>query len=199
MTYEPMKNNRAGFDPVGAEWGYILDDRPNEQPWRGMVPLAERPFTWPYQLHADRYGRYGSARLAPDWAFYAWRNEYVLASWDPSAPHVVDCRTMLERRYAPAGEVSDWPANPFAGEGNDRWRVFEWRADIALNLLAGTCRPRAVGARGRDRGGAAQGRQAAGVLPRPVRALAGRRPAAPGSGLRPVRLALRQGGEVGTR
>jgi hypothetical protein len=138
MTYIPMANDRRDFNPMGQEWGYVCDEHPG-QDWRGMVPLNLRPFTWPYQLHTDRLGKdpYGSARLAPDCCFYAWRNEYVGASWNPQTPQAVDCATTLERRYAPAGEVSDWPANPFAGDGNDRWRVYEWRAEITLNLSLG--------------------------------------------------------------
>jgi hypothetical protein len=47
----------------------------------------------------------------------------------------VNCRTTIERRDAPPGQVSDWPANPFAGGGDDRWRVYDWTARIDLNLL----------------------------------------------------------------
>jgi hypothetical protein len=139
MTYTPMVNDRASFDPMGEDWGYILDEVPGPE-WRGMVPVNLRPCTWPYQLNTDRHGRnaYGCARLAPDWCLYAWSGQYVLAEWEPAAEHTVKCRMRLERRYAPAGEVSDWPSNPFAGEGNDRWQVCEWAVQITLNLLAGT-------------------------------------------------------------
>jgi hypothetical protein len=110
MTYTPMKNDRCEFDSMGQEWGYILDDGPGEQSWRSMVPLAERAFTWPYQLHTDRHGQrsYGSARLAPDWCFYSWHPEYVLASWGPEAPHLVQCRLWFARRYtSPGPELRD--------------------------------------------------------------------------------------------
>lgn len=139
-TYRPMRNARTDFDPMGQEWSYILDSpNANGESWRGMVPVNLRSFTWPYRLHSGRIaGTCGSARLAPDWAYYAWRNEYVLVSWMPAAERIVSCQTVLERRYAPEGEVSDWPRNPFAGEGNERWRVCEWTARITLDLLHGT-------------------------------------------------------------
>jgi hypothetical protein len=136
MTYVPMTNDRRDFDPMGKEWSYIPDEHPG-QPWRGMIPVNLRPATWPYKLHTDRLGKdpYGSVRLVPDWCCYAWGNEIAGATWSPAAEHTVNCRTTIERRYAPPGQVSDWPANPFAGEGNDRWRVYDWTARIDLNLL----------------------------------------------------------------
>jgi hypothetical protein len=138
-AYQPMTNSRPGFDPMSEVWNYISDEYPGG-PWRGLVPVSMRPFTWPYQLHTDRHGQgsYGAVRLSPDWAYYAWRNEHVLADWSPDKPHTVNCRTRLERRYTPAGEVSDWPRNPFAGEGNDHWRVYQWTVRITLDLMRGT-------------------------------------------------------------
>lgn len=138
MTYEPMTNDRREFDPVAGEWGYILDDTSADTAWRGMVPLSGRPFTWPYRLHTI-FGRnpYGSARLAPDWCFYAWSDEYVLASWSPAAEHAVTCRTTLYRRYGPEGTPPARPGDNFAGVGNDRWVYREWRLNVTLDLLRG--------------------------------------------------------------
>jgi hypothetical protein len=140
-AYTRMANDRRDFDPMGADWGYISDEFGSEAAnWRGMVPVGLRAFTWLYQLYTDRHGQhaYGSVRLAPDWCHYAWGPEYVGAEWEPASPHTVKCRGQVQRRYAPAGEVSDWPANPFAGEGNDRWHVYEWVARSTLDLLSGT-------------------------------------------------------------
>lgn len=141
MTYRPMVNARRDFDPMGEEWNYICDEYGSRAAgWRGMVPVNLRPFTWPYRLCTDRHGQnaYGCVRLAPDWCLYAWGNQYVLAGWNPAAEHMVNCRTVIERRYAPAGTKSDWPRDLFAGEGDDRWRIHEWAAYITLDLLAGT-------------------------------------------------------------
>ena len=138
MTYQPMANDRRDFDPMGQEWGYVPDEHPGQE-WRGMVACGLRPSTWPYKLYTDRHGKdpYGAVRLAPDWCLYAWGNEYVSASWVPESPHAVTCRTVIERRYAPPGQVSDWPRNPFAGEGNDHWQFYQWSACIVVNLLTG--------------------------------------------------------------
>jgi hypothetical protein len=138
-TYTPMVNDRQGFDPMGGEWSYILDEFPVDA-WRPMVARGLRHATWPYAArgHDLRGNAYYVARLAPDWCYYAWRNEYVGVSCDKSLMHVVQCRIVLERRYAPAGEASGWPQNPFAGEGNDRWRVCEWTGHVVLDLRDGS-------------------------------------------------------------
>jgi hypothetical protein len=105
-AYQPMANDRRDFDPMSAEWAYILDDgcRPPCR-WRELVPARERVATWPFEAagrHRDNSPYYG-ARLAPDWAFYAWGSEYALAGWRPGSPHEVFCH-IGATRAAPGPE-----------------------------------------------------------------------------------------------
>lgn len=95
-AYEPMIHDRAEYDPAAGPWNYILDDAPPDK-WRELVAVAQRSATWPFQ---PRYtgSRYCSARLSPDWCFYAWGSEYVLADWEPDKPQLVTCRIVVTRR-----------------------------------------------------------------------------------------------------
>lgn len=112
--YRPMRNDPAGFDPMGEDWGYILDDVPAGQ-WRELVAVCDRRETWPFQIRgasARPYKEgYWSARLSPDWCFLAWGREYIGATWDPDRPHEVSCRiTVTRRAEAREGthDLHDW-------------------------------------------------------------------------------------------
>jgi hypothetical protein len=99
-AYKPMGNDRRDFNPMGEEWGYILDETP-PTPWRELVAVRARRATWPFEVITDNrvHRSYGSVRLSPDWCFYAWGTEYVGAGWYPVAPHIVRCHLMIGRRY----------------------------------------------------------------------------------------------------
>jgi hypothetical protein len=116
MTYQPMRNAHPDFDPMGEEWGYILDSgcAPAEA-WRGMVARNLRSATWPYKLLSDRHGRYGGARLAPDWCYWAWGREYVTATWRPEEPHLIRCRLTIGRRYANAAPEAEYAGHVILG------------------------------------------------------------------------------------
>lgn len=122
MTYQPMTNDRRDFDPMGDDWSYILDNYPADT-WRQLVAVKARRASWPFAdrgITGDRWGKaWHSARLAPDWAFYAWGHEYVLVSWDEARPHEVVCRLVIERRYH----------DPETGH-----RVEEWTGQVTLDL-----------------------------------------------------------------
>ena len=112
-SYQPMRNDYAGFDPMDGRWSYIIDD--TEVRWRGMVPVNLRWATWPFTG-----GRaFGSCiRLAPDWCFRSWYPEYVLAhaGWDGnrdpagSELHQVTARLVLVRYLDPdrPGKPTEW-------------------------------------------------------------------------------------------
>lgn len=120
--YVPMRNDRRDFDPMGEDWHYILDDGGTGQGWRELVAVNARRATWPFALHEDRQGRsYGYARLSPDWAFYSWGNEYLMASWDAAQPHQVRVMLTIGRDY------------PDAEFGH---RTAAWSGQMVLDLLA---------------------------------------------------------------
>lgn len=112
-SYQPMRNDYAGFDPMDGMWSYIIDD--TEVRWRGMVPVNLRWATWPFTG-----GRaFGSCiRLAPDWCFRSWHPEYVLAhaGWDgnrdpaDSELRHVTARLVLVRYLDPdrPGKPTEW-------------------------------------------------------------------------------------------
>jgi hypothetical protein len=111
MAYTPMTNDRRDFDPAGADWSYILDNGcAGLNTWRELVPVKQRRATWPFTAYGQLHGRcHYAVRLAPDWAFYSWGSEYVLASWEPAEAHAVVCRVLITRSTPSAefGPVSD--------------------------------------------------------------------------------------------
>jgi hypothetical protein len=137
-TYQPMRNDRRDFDPMGDDWSYILDTGNRGEGWRELVAVNARRATWPFELHADRSGHsYGSVRLSPDWAFYSWGGEYVGAYWDADRPHEVRCHVYVGRDYR---NGTSWaPAEKWDGEmtldllaGTHSWRPFPRDADKAV-------------------------------------------------------------------
>jgi hypothetical protein len=96
--YQPMVNDRRDFDPVDPRWSYILDE---QQPaWRELVAVRERRVTWPFQPHGVRWRYFHAARLSPDWCFYAWGRQYVLADWDEERPALVNVRLCVGTRHS---------------------------------------------------------------------------------------------------
>jgi hypothetical protein len=118
--YRPMRNDAAGFDPMGDDWAYILDDAPPDT-WRELVATCDRRETWPFQVRgASRHGDgYFYARLSPDWCFLAWGRQYVGACWDPARPHEVACRVIAGR---------------LAGQREGEHAVHDWAAVVTLDL-----------------------------------------------------------------
>ena len=110
MSYTPMRNDRRDFDPMGTDWGYILDESPLTQ-WRELVAVNARRATWPFALSSDKHGSYGSVRLSPDWCYCSWSPEYVLAWWDADKPHIVRCDLTIGRHYP----------NGFYWAPSDKW------------------------------------------------------------------------------
>ncbi len=95
MTYEPMANNRAEFDPMGAEWAYIVDD--NQIIYHHPLTAPRlREGWWPFARKDTEYAD-AFVRLSPDWCLYSWGSEYVLAGRGEqphlavASLHVGDC------------------------------------------------------------------------------------------------------------
>jgi hypothetical protein len=110
--YRPMVNDARDFDPMGADWAYILDNAPPDT-WRELVAVRDRKATWPFQVRGQEphHNGYFYARLSPDWCFLAWGREYVGAEWHPDRPHEVRCRHAIARRAEVregTRELHDW-------------------------------------------------------------------------------------------
>lgn len=104
-AYRPMRNDRRDFDPMGADWGYVLDDTPADL-WRELVAVRDRRASWPFQIRGQQPGHdgYWYARLSPDWCWCAWGAEYIGAHWNPATPSQVTCRVTITRYTATGGE-----------------------------------------------------------------------------------------------
>jgi hypothetical protein len=131
--YQPMVNDRHEFNPMGAEWSYILDSGNDGPAWRALVAKNMRYGTWPFAGHGHTGRRggpsYHHARLSPDWVFYSWGSEYVGASWDEAEPSIVKCRLVIGRDY-----------------GDD------YTGHVVIDLRAKACQPWLPCQRGRERG-----------------------------------------------
>lgn len=129
-AYQPMRDDRAEFNPAGGPWNYVTDDFPPQQ-WRAQVAVAARRATWPFAARGTGH-RYQYARLSPDWCLYSRGHEYAGTRWQPTRPSIVTARPSITRH--PRG----------------------WTLNVALDLAAGAHSWKPRGAQGMPDDAAAQ-------------------------------------------
>jgi hypothetical protein len=72
-----MANDAREFDPKGEHWSYILDDHSVIYHHPLTAPRL-RVGWWPFAREGREYTSHW-VRLSPDWCFYSWGPDYVLA------------------------------------------------------------------------------------------------------------------------